>query len=143
MRCVDVPMHRKHNPNTRKINPPVSPVITSRARSLRYNNYGNSMISGRIGCELAVLAVVCVLMIFLFPAMQGPYCVVHGPVTALLAAQAAFRLRMAIVQAALSSLSNGQISSLLSLSCILSWLSFSNTEFYSLRLSESSTILRC
>jgi len=41
------------------------------------------MISGRIGSELAVMAVFCVLMIFLFPAMQGPYSVVNGPVTAL------------------------------------------------------------
>jgi hypothetical protein len=28
------------------------------------------MISGRIRCELAVLAVVCILMIFLFPAEE-------------------------------------------------------------------------
>jgi hypothetical protein len=129
--------------NTRKTNPLVSPEVTREALILRYNSYGNSMISGRVGCELAVLAVVCILLIFLFPAMQGPYCVVHGPATALLAAQAAFRLRMAIVQAALSSLGNGLISSLLFLPCVLSWLSFSNAGLHSLRLSESSTILRC
>jgi hypothetical protein len=114
-------------------------VITRAAKSLRYSSYGNSMISGRIGCELAVLAVVCVLTIFLFPALQGPYCVVHGPVTALLAAQAAFRLRMAIAKAALSSTGNCLISPLL----LFSWLSFLNIKFRSPRLSESSTILRC
>jgi hypothetical protein len=97
------------------------------------------MISGRIGCELAVLAVVCVLTIFLFPAMQGPYSVVHGPVTALLAAQAALRLRMALAKAALSSTVNSLISPLL----FFSWLSFSRIKFRSARLSESSTILRC
>ena len=50
----------------------------------------------RIGGALAVIAVVCVLSIFFFPAMRGPYSVVHGPVTALLAARAATGLRMAI-----------------------------------------------
>ena len=50
----------------------------------------------RIESALAVIAVVCVLSIFFFPAMRGPYSVVHGPVTALLAARAAAGLRMAI-----------------------------------------------
>jgi hypothetical protein len=54
------------------------------------------MISGRVTCELAVVAVLCVLMIFLFPSGQGSYSMVHGPVTALLAARAAVRLRIAI-----------------------------------------------
>jgi hypothetical protein len=43
-----------------------------------------------------VVAVLCVLMIFLFPSGQGSYSMVHGPVTALLAARAAVRLRIAI-----------------------------------------------
>jgi len=45
---------------------------------------------------LALIAVICVLSIFFFPAMRGPYSVVHGPVTALLAARAAAGLRMSI-----------------------------------------------
>ena len=58
------------------------------------------MIPGHNGCQLALLAVVCVLTIFLFPAMQGPYSVVHGPATALLALRSATRLRLSIRQAA-------------------------------------------
>jgi hypothetical protein len=38
--------------------------------------------------ELALLAVVCTLAIFLFPAVSGPYPIVHGPVTALRAMRA-------------------------------------------------------
>jgi hypothetical protein len=76
------------------------------------------MLSGRIGSELAVMAVFCILMIFLFPAMQGPYSVVNGPVTALLAARAAVRLRIAIAQAALNSVGNYLVSSLV----VLSWM---------------------
>ena len=66
---------------------------------MRYNSA--LMVSGRHGCEIAVLTVICVLMIFFFPVMQGPYSVLHGPVTALRAARAAVHLRLAIVQAAL------------------------------------------
>ena len=97
------------------------------------------MISGRIGSELAVMAVFCVLMIFLFPAMQGPYSVVNGPVTALLAARAAVRLRIAIVQGALNSVGNYVVSPLV----VLSWMSLSPAEFQSISLPEYNTILRC
>jgi len=54
------------------------------------------MSASRIACPLSVVATVCVLVIFFFPAMQGPYSVVHGPVTALLAARAAAGLRVAM-----------------------------------------------
>ena len=97
------------------------------------------MISGRIGSELAVMAVFCVLMIFLFPAMQGPYSVVNGPVTALLAARAAVRLRIAIVQGALNSVGDYVVSPLV----VLSWISLSPAEFQSISLPEYNTILRC
>ena len=60
------------------------------------------MYSGRIGCDLAILAVLCVLSIFLFPAGHGPYPVIHGPVTALQAVRVAARLRLAILAAALA-----------------------------------------
>jgi hypothetical protein len=69
------------------------------------------MILSRIGWELAVLAVLCVAAIFFFPAMQGPYSAVNGPVTALQSAQAAVRVRVGIVQAALSLIGNIQIPS--------------------------------
>jgi hypothetical protein len=97
------------------------------------------MLSGRIGSELAVMALLCVLIIFLFPAMQGPYSVVHGPVTALLAARAAVRLRIAIVQGALNSVGNYLVSSLV----VLSWMSLPPAEFQSIGLPEYKTILRC
>lgn len=97
------------------------------------------MIPGRNGCELAVVAVLCVLMIFLFPAMQGPYSVVHGPVTALLAGQAAARVRIAIMQAALRSLRNCLISPL----AVLSWISLPEAGFQAVALPECNTILRC
>jgi hypothetical protein len=62
------------------------------------------MTPGRIGCALAVLAVLCVLTVFFFPAMQGPYPAIHGPVTALLSMRAASRLRLGIVMVGLSAI---------------------------------------
>lgn len=97
------------------------------------------MISGRTGYELAVLAVLGVLTIFLIHATQGPYSVLHGPATALQAARAAARLRTTIVQGALNSLRNY----LISLLVVLSWMSLSNTEFQSLGLPEYNIVLRC
>jgi hypothetical protein len=64
------------------------------------------MTSGRIEYALAVLSTLCVLAIFFFPAMQGPYSVVHGPVTALLAARTAAGLRARITRSALSIVRN-------------------------------------
>jgi hypothetical protein len=64
----------------------------------------NSMPADRIEGALAVVAVLCVLMIFFFPAMEGPYCAVHGPVTALLSLRAAASLRMRIVRSGLTTL---------------------------------------
>jgi hypothetical protein len=58
----------------------------------------------RIEGAFAVLAVFCVLTIFFFPAVQGPYPVVHGPVTALLSIRAASVLRFRIVRAGLTAL---------------------------------------
>src|SRR5579864_2800834 len=109
-----------------------------RRRILRYNHNHTSMIPGRIGCELAVLTILCVLMIFFFPLMQGPYSVVHGPATALQAARAAARLRIVIVQGALNSLGSFLISPLV----ILSWMLLSHAEFRSVSVPEYNTILR-
>lgn len=98
-----------------------------------------SMIHRRFACELAVLTVFCVLLIFYFPMMQGPYSAVHGPATALQAAQAAARLRIVIVQGALSSLGSFFTSPLV----ILSWILFSKVAVQSVILPEYSAILRC
>ena len=54
------------------------------------------MTPGRIAYALAVFAAVCVLAVFFFPGMEGPYPAVHGPVTALLSIRAAARLRVMI-----------------------------------------------
>ena len=62
------------------------------------------MTLGKIACALAVLAVLCVLTVFFFHAIEGPYSVVHGPVTALLSLRAATGLRIAIMHAGLSAL---------------------------------------
>jgi hypothetical protein len=62
------------------------------------------MTLGRIGFALALVAVLCVLTVFFFHAIQGPYSVVHGPVTALRSSRAAAGLRTAIVHAGQNSL---------------------------------------
>lgn len=100
------------------------------------------MTSGRVECRLAALAVLSILTIFLFPGVQGPYSVVHGPATALLAARAALRLRVAIIHAALRSSAGRLIPSLTAPLMVLSR-SILNNESSSLRPSESSAILRC
>lgn len=97
------------------------------------------MIPGRIGCELAVVALFCVLTIFLFPSMQGPYSVVHGPATALLAAQAAARVRTLFVQGAFRCLANCLTLSVV----VLSWKVLAEEPFDSVALPERSAILRC
>lgn len=60
------------------------------------------MPADRIDGALTVVAVLCVLTIFFFPAMEGPYCAVHGPVTALLSIRASATLRMRIVRSGLT-----------------------------------------
>jgi hypothetical protein len=62
----------------------------------------NSMPADRIEGALAVVAVLCVLTIFLFPAMEGPYCAVHGPVTALLSIRASATLRLRMLRSGLT-----------------------------------------
>ena len=72
------------------------PVTTVKAGAVHRIIMEIPMRLNRIESALAVIAVVCVLSVFFFPALRGPYSVVHGPVTALLAARAASGLRMAI-----------------------------------------------
>lgn len=52
--------------------------------------------------ELAIVAIFCIMGIFLFPAVQGPYSAVHGPVTALQSVRSRIRWCRTMVQAALS-----------------------------------------
>ena len=97
------------------------------------------MVSRRHGCEITVLTVICVLMIFFFPLMHGPYSVLHGPVTALRAARAGVHLRLAIAQAALSSLASCLMSAL----AIFAQFSLSKAELQSVCLPECNTVFRC
>ncbi len=88
---------------------------------------------------LLVLALLCVAVIFLFPAVDGPYSAVNGPVTALQSAQAATRLRVSIVEAAFSLIHNVQIPS-------PAWMNFVTIaciEPETPACVDRSTILRC
>jgi hypothetical protein len=53
-------------------------------------------------CKLALLTILCIVGVFLFPAAVGSYTSVHGPVSALLAVRAAMRVHWAMAIAALS-----------------------------------------
>ena len=95
----------------------------------------------RIEGALALIAVFCVLSIFFFPAIRGPYSVVHGPVTALLAARAAAGLRMSIagVRVVRDRLAGAHVARAQSL-----WMAIPSAEFPSNSQSaECSSILRC
>ena len=52
--------------------------------------------SSAIVYETCLLVAVCVLSLFLFPASAGPYPAVHGPATALQAAQSSTQLQLAM-----------------------------------------------
>jgi hypothetical protein len=52
--------------------------------------------SQQIAYETSFLVVLCVLSLFLFPASAGPYPAVHGPATALQAAQCSTQLQLAM-----------------------------------------------
>jgi hypothetical protein len=97
------------------------------------------MIAGRIGWELPTLAVLCILTIFFFPGVQGPYSVVHGPATALLAARAAVRARIGIVRGAWKLLADRLTLPLV----VFGRISLSEAVFHAAALSECSAILRC
>ena len=55
----------------------------------------------RLTFGMALLAIVCVLLVLFFPAVQGPYSAVHGPVTVMHAARSAAGVRMAVARAGL------------------------------------------
>jgi hypothetical protein len=60
------------------------------------------MIPRHLAFELAVLAMLCIVGIFLFPATAGPYSAVHGPASALLSLRARMRLRLSMAFTALN-----------------------------------------
>jgi hypothetical protein len=117
------------------------PVSAGKNEAVHRIIVGIPMQLNRIGGALAVIAVVCVLSIFFFPAMRGPYSVVHGPVTALLAARAAVGLRMAIAGVRVVRDRMGCVRMPLARSV---WTSLPFTEFRVSSLSTtSSAVLRC
>jgi len=97
------------------------------------------MISGRIAYELAFLVLLCTLSVFLFPAVQGPYSAVHGPVTTLQSIRLAARLRLAILAAALSVLSSSLKLALI----LLRGRGLPDSDSASASLFGITTILRC
>jgi hypothetical protein len=88
---------------------------------------------------VVVLVVLSVLMIFLFPAMHGPYSVVNGPATALQAARAANRLLTPIVHSARRYSENSPLSAAI----VLSWMSLLQAGLQAVTLHDCNTILRC
>jgi hypothetical protein len=96
------------------------------------------MPSGRISCELALISILCVISIFLFPIPQGPYCAIHGPVTALQSVRSAVRLRLAMVAAAL-----GASKLLLGGLAVLCAAMFLSAACFSPQDVGSASILRC
>jgi len=90
---------------------------------------------------LALIAVFCVLSIFFFPAISGPYSVVHGPVTALLAARAAAGLRMSIagVRVVRDRLAGAHVARPQSVWTAIPFLEFPNNSL----TAECSSVLRC
>jgi hypothetical protein len=101
------------------------------------------MTLGRVACGLALLAVFCVLGIFFFPVMNGPYSAVHGPVTALLSIRAAARLRLTIVRAGITAIRGwfGRVGMALA---TLSWTAFQTAMAGPNSLpAELNTVLRC
>jgi hypothetical protein len=101
------------------------------------------MTPGRVACGLALLAVFCVLGIFFFPVMNGPYSAVHGPVTALLSIRAAARLRMTIVRAGITAI-RGWFDRLGMASTALSWTSLQTAAAGpNSLLADLGIVLRC
>jgi hypothetical protein len=97
------------------------------------------MIVKRFTRGLPVLIVVCVTAVFFFPALQGPYSAVNGPVTALQSARAAARLRIGIIHAALSALVVAGTPILVFMNPRLAV----DVGFFSPSINDCTSILRC
>lgn len=101
------------------------------------------MTPGRIACGLALIAVLSVLGIFLFPSLQGPYSAVHGPATALLSIRAASGLRAMIGRAGLTALRDSLSRMAVTLRAFF-WTALSSTiGDLNILPAGFSTILRC
>lgn len=58
-------------------------------------------LSRQLSYEFVLVVILCTVALFLFPAVQGPYSAVHGPVTALLSLKARVFLCLALLLAAM------------------------------------------
>ncbi len=105
-----------------------------------YNRNIPPMTLGRIAYGLAVIAVFCVLAVFFSHAIQGPYSVVHGPVTALLSLRAAAGVRMAIMHAGLNALAMRVSFALVLVSWVPLWIQDSQADSLP---GSGSQVLRC
>jgi len=97
------------------------------------------MTSSLTASELAVLAAIAVVAIFLFPAGQGPYATVHGPATAFRAAYAAVRLRILIAISARSRSGMASRSPLVTATAASAW----EQAFRQFQFTACASVLRC
>ncbi len=93
------------------------------------------MSGSRAGSRFAILAVVCTLAIFLFPAVRGPYAATHGPASSLEATTRAW-ISFFLALGALIHVSHTQLA-------FFSIIRMSKFQSLSLRTREQSSILRC
>jgi hypothetical protein len=107
--------------------------------SMTYSSMDTSETPGRIATAVAVLALVSVMAVLFFPAAQGPYSAVHGPVTVFHGARAAAGLRMNVVRAGLS-LFRGHYRSAVAL---LLWTADLKAEFRTVSCAGRNSLLRC
>ncbi len=98
------------------------------------------MSRGRIAGCFALLAVVCVVAVFFFPAVQGPYSAVHGPVTVFHGARAAAVLRMSVVRAVLFFVGSGMASAVVVTIWMIDWKADARSNSF---LGGPGNILRC
>jgi hypothetical protein len=109
---------------------------------MTYSSMDTSETPGRIATAVAVLALVSVMAVLFFPAAQGPYSAVHGPVTVFHGARAAAGLRMNVVRAGLS-LFRGLCGSARALLPLQPWTADLKAEFRTVSFAGCNSLLRC
>jgi hypothetical protein len=89
------------------------------------------------GCKSIFLAILCVIFVFFFPTVSGPYSAVHGPVTVLRSVCA--RLKMLLLVLTVSFFTGGDylLNSAFALPAALS------AKFFTVPTSRQITVLRC
>lgn len=86
-----------------------------------------------------MIALVAVVAVLLFPAVQGPYSAVHGPVTVFHGARAAAGLRINIARSGLN-LFRGLCGSAV---VVLPWTTDLEAEFGTVPFAGCNSLLRC